>query len=175
MMVAKTCSLALFQRSQDLEDYLRIEKTYVREQNQAIDLSEICICGTKRASCLKLFLSVLGLGVDGYRSFVTHTLKMTRYFRQLVSQAEYLELATEPDTAMVCMRGVPGRGSVQAIDAWNEGLQSYLWAKKNTFFSLPTYRDRKWLRIVLLNPYMTSGIIDEVFSSIEEYHAKNRL
>lgn len=174
MTVAKTCSLALFRRAQDLEDYLRVEKTYVREQDQAVDLSEIGIYGTKRASCLKLFLSVRSLGVSGYRSFVAHTLRMTRYFRQRVSSLSYLEVAAEPDTAMVCMRGVPGEASPEAVDAWNAGLQSYLWEKKNVFFSLPTYRGRKWLRIVLLNPYMTRGILDEVFSSIEEYHAQAR-
>jgi len=172
MAVAKTCSLALFRRSQDLDDFFRVEKTYVREQDHASDLSEIAVCGTKRASCLKLFLSLLGLGVNGYRDLVAHTLAMTRHFRDRALALGFLELAAEPDTAMLCMRGVPEGGSPEEADRWNEGLQEFLLERKNVFFSLPTYRGRKWLRIVLLNPYLTHDTIDEVVASIEEFHTR---
>lgn len=169
MMIAKTCSFALFRRNEDLERYFRIEKSYVRPQDEVVDLSETGIVGTKRATCLKLFLSLLGLGISGYRRFVRHTLQLTDHFRLRASSRPYLELATRPQTAVVCMRGAPRGESGEATDRWNADLQSFLLEKKNTFFSLPTYRQTKWLRIILLNPYLTHDLVDEIFQAIDEY------
>src|SRR5580765_916581 len=148
MAVAKTCSMLLFKNMDHVEKYFRIRKTYEKEHDIVTDLSESGLNGTKRADILKLWLSLASMGLSGYRVYIDHTLEMTRFFTDAVKQRAYLKLATEPETAVICMKGEPNYLAKEQFDKWNEELQDYLLRKKNIFFSLPKYNGQNWQRIV---------------------------
>ncbi len=171
MAVAKTCSLLMFRDNSYLEDYFRIRKTYVKEHNIVTDLSETGISGTKRGDVLKLWLSIESMGMTGYRYYIDHTLSLTSFFVEKVKRKSYLKLATEPETAVICMRGEPDHLEPKLFDKWNEGLQDFLLKRRNTFFSLPKYKGENWQRVILLNPFLTRNHIDEIFTAIDGYHS----
>lgn len=54
-------------------------------------------------------------------------------------------------------------------DQWNADLQAYLLQTGNPFLSLPTYRGRRWLRAVLLNPYTDEDILRALFEQIDAF------
>ncbi len=169
MAVAKTCSLLMFKNKDHLEEYFRIRKTYVKEHDIVTDLSETGITGTKRADILKLWLSLENMGMNGYQAYVDYTLELTRHFTDAVKQRKYLRLVTEPQTAIICMRGEPDYLDKTQFDKWNEELQDFLLRKKHTFFSLPKHNRENWQRIIILNPFLTKEGINEIFQSIDEF------
>jgi glutamate/tyrosine decarboxylase-like PLP-dependent enzyme len=168
MMVAKTCSLVLFKDFQNFDNHFRIKKDYVRENDIAVDLSELSVPGTKRADVLKLWLSIQSMGIRGYESYVDHTMEIAGHFAQHVEARPTLKMAYPMETAMTCIRSEP-MGDESNHDVWNADLQGYLLSKRNTFMSLPTFNGRKSLRVILLNPFLTKDVIDNIFEYIDEF------
>lgn len=171
MMVAKTCSLVLYKNNSRFEEYFRIKKDYVRENDIAIDLSELGIAGTKRPDVLKLWLSIQSMGLNGYELYIDHTMKMIEYFEKCASEYEYLRIAYPSETAMICMRSEPEQVPNNKWNNWNANLQDHLLKEQNTFVSLPKLDDENWLRIVLLNPFLNEEVIDNIFVFIDQFHS----
>ncbi len=172
LYVAKTCSMVLFRDFKSMIQNFRITAPYMKEQNEYINLGEINIHGTKYAEIVKLWLSLLGLGKSGIRELIDFSFEITETFITEISKREYLKLTSRPELNIICFRAEPNQIQNSMLDKWNEKLQNYLLAKTDFFLSLPRYKGKLWLRTVLLNPFLTKGHIESLFSEIDEFNEK---
>ncbi|WP_271725789.1 pyridoxal phosphate-dependent decarboxylase family protein [Bacillus paralicheniformis] len=169
MYIAKTCAMVLFKNHGVLETDCRISAPYMNETAFA-NLGEISVQGTRHADILKLYLSLQHIGLKGYRELLHESLALKDEFTKRVKQRHYLELSSEPDTNVVCFRGIPHNLDEAQWDNWNLELQQFLLNEENVFFSLPAYRGNRWLRAVLLNPFISNTLIQRVFEKIDQFY-----
>lgn len=172
MYVAKTCAMVLFKNLDLLESDFRISAPYMNDTNFT-NLGEISVQGTRHADILKLYLSLQHIGLTGYDQLLNESYVLVEEFVVQVKKRSYLELASEPDTNVCCFRGRPKYLESKQWDQWNLELQQYLLNEERVFFSLPTYRGERWLRVVLLNPYTPISTIHKIFSRIDEFYVKH--
>lgn len=174
LYIAKTCSMVLFRGFNGMVDNFRINTPYMKEQDELINLGEISIQGSRHAESLKLWLSLLNFGINGYRELIGESYFLTKRLLELVKSRKYLELLTEPDTNLVCFR--LNNGS-QSLDELNLELQQYLLRQGNFFVSIPKFKNQNWLRVVILNPFITEEILNRLFCYIDRYYYQinNRL
>ncbi|QHZ48814.1 pyridoxal phosphate-dependent decarboxylase family protein [Bacillus sp. NSP9.1] len=171
MYIAKTCAMVLFKNRGVLETDFRISAPYMNETDFT-NLGEISVQGTRHADILKLYLSLQHIGLKGYRELLHGSLALKDEFINQVKQRHYLELSGEPDTNVVCFRGIPQGLDEAQRDNWNLELQQFLLNEENVFFSLPAFRGNRWLRAVLLNPFISNTLIQRVFEKIDEFYAQ---
>lgn len=174
LYIAKTCSMVLFRGFNGMVDNFRINTPYMKEQDELINFGEISIQGSRHAESLKLWLSLLNFGINGYRELIGESYFLTQRLLELVKSRKYLELLTEPDTNLVCFR--LNNGS-QSLDELNLELQQYLLRQGNFFVSIPKFKNQNWLRVVILNPFTTEEILNRLFCYIDRYYYQinNRL
>ncbi|NOK70957.1 MAG: aminotransferase class V-fold PLP-dependent enzyme [Chloroflexi bacterium AL-N10] len=169
LYVAKTCVMLLFKDMATLKNAFRVQAPYMRDAGDFINLGEVSVQGTRHAEVLKLWLSLQHIGKTGYAQLMEESYRLTDYFAQQVQKRPFLEMAGKPETNLVCFRGIPSWVSQTEWDNWNANLQTHLLQKGNTFLSLPTYRGHRWLRAVLLNPFMDEEIINNLFDQIDTF------
>jgi glutamate/tyrosine decarboxylase-like PLP-dependent enzyme len=94
MHVSKTCSLLIFRDGDILKKYFSMKAFYTKEQNEFVNLSEISIQGTKHSECLKLWLSILSIGLSGYEVMIDNSLAITEKFVHRLKQIPNIEFAS---------------------------------------------------------------------------------
>ena len=121
----------------------------MKEQTDFINLGEITIQGSRNAEVLKLWLSLLSIGTDGYRQLINHGYNLSYKFTQLVAKLSFIELITEPETNVICFRFKAEDTNQQ--EQLNITLQEYL-LKHGVFVSIPRFNGQIWLRDGVIEP-----------------------
>jgi glutamate/tyrosine decarboxylase-like PLP-dependent enzyme len=165
--VAKTCAMALFADADVLRDDFRVGDPYTRGDDATPNLGELGVQGTRRADVLKLWLTFQHLGRSGLERLIAESYRLTAAVRDRVASREALELASEPETNLVCFRAAPEWCAPGERDALNARVQRTLLREHDVFVSLPTYRGRRWLRVVLLNPFTDGAVVDRLFDGVD--------
>jgi glutamate/tyrosine decarboxylase-like PLP-dependent enzyme len=164
--VAKTCAMALFADIDVLQEEFRIGAPYMRGDDAIPNLGELSIQGTRRSEILKLWLTLQHLGREGLTQLIDESYRLTTTIRNRVVDHDALELASEPEMNLVCFRAAPEWCPSDEQDELNSQLQRTLLSEHEIFVSLPTYRGKRWLRVVLLNPFAGEETIDRLFDGI---------
>lgn len=172
--VAKTCAMALFADVDVLQAEFRVGAPYMRGDDVTPNLGEVSVQGTRRAAVLKLWLTLQHLGRAGLEQLVDEGYRLSVVVRDRVADHDALELATEPELNLVCFRAAPTWCPPDQRDELNSRLQQTLHTEHDVFVSLPTYRDERWLRAVLLNPFTDESTIDRLFEAIDAFLRANR-
>jgi glutamate/tyrosine decarboxylase-like PLP-dependent enzyme len=169
LYVTKTCASALFRDMGWLHSHFRVSAPYMNTEDDWVNLGELSVQGTRHTDVLKLWLTLQHLGKAGCAELIEGSYVLTDHVVAQIRQRPHLELASTPDTNLVCFRGCPPAVPTSQWDGWNAGLQRYLLQQRQTFFSLPLLRGQRWLKAVLLNPFTTAAQIDELFLAIDTY------
>ena len=175
LYVTKTCAIVMFRQFDLLEQHFRVLAPYMHDHDDWLNLGEFTVQGTRHPDILKLWLSLQHLGQAGYGAIVDYGYELTRHFVKAVQARPFLTLASQPEMNLVCFRGEPPAVPPDRWDSWNQGLQQQLTDWGDYFLSLPVYRDQRWLKAVLLNPYTTAAHIDALFEQIDRYGASHGL
>lgn len=158
--------MVLFRDFKGMVDNFRINTPYMKAQDELINLGEISIQGSRHAESLKLWLSLLSFGINGYSELIEQNYFLTDKLLNLIKVRDYLELLTEPDTNLICFRLNDGSHS---LDELNLELQHHLLRQGNFFVSIPKFKNQNWLRIVIINPFITEEILIRMFRYIDEF------
>lgn len=169
LYVTKTCASVLFRDMGLLDRHFRVSAPYMNTEADWTNLGEISIQGTRHTDVLKLWLTLQHLGKTGCAALIDAGYALTAHFVDQVRQRSYLELASPPEMNLVCFRGCPPSLPLSQWDAWNAQLQQVLLSQQQTFLSLPIFRQQRWLKAVLLNPYTTVDQITRLFEAIDRY------
>ncbi len=167
--VAKTCAMALFADEDILQEDFRIGAPYMRGNDAIPNLGELSVQGTRRADILKLWLTFQHLGRDGLEQLIDESYRLTALIRDRVVKHDALELASRPEMNIICFRAVPEWCPSEKQDDLNNRLQQTLLSEHDIFVSLPTYRDNRWLRVVLLNPFTGEETLQRLFGGIDGF------
>ncbi|SFR66872.1 pyridoxal phosphate-dependent decarboxylase family protein [Halogeometricum limi] len=167
--VAKTCAMALFADADVLREEFRIGAPYMRGDDAIPNLGELSVQGTRRADVLKLWLTFQHLGRDGLEQLLDESYRLTALVRDRVERRDSLELASDPETNIVCFRATPDWCPRDERDELNGRLQRTLLSEYDVFVSLPTYRGSRWLRTVLLNPFTGEETLDDLFEGVDTF------
>lgn len=173
LYVTKTCAMVLFRRFDLLREVFRIPAPYMGNPADIPNLGELSVHGTRHPDVLKLWLSLQHIGRRGYASLIEGSCRLAEFFAAQVRQRAVLELATCPEINLITFRGVPPGRSPEAQDDWNARLQDYLLHEGNAFLSLPHFRGRRWLKAVLLNPFMNEETILALFRRVDAFAQAN--
>lgn len=174
LYVAKTCAMLLFRDMGVLERDFRIPAPYMAEAGGFTNLGEITIQGTRHAEVLKLWLALQHLGRRGYGGLVEQGMDLARYLAGGVAARHWLTLAAAPDTNLVCFRAAPNDRTPEGQDALNARLQRRLHDEDGFFLSLPVFRERRWLRAVLVNPHADTVSLDRLLAALDRLCAEER-
>lgn len=167
--VAKTCAMALFADSDVLEEDFRIGAPYMSGDDAIPNLGELSVQGTRRADVLKLWLTFQHLGRNGLEQLIDESYRLAAVIHDHVVEHDALELASTPEMNLVCFRAVPKWCPSEEQDDLNNRLQRTLRSEHDIFVSLPSYRDSRWLRVVLLNPFTGEETIRRLFDGIDTF------
>jgi len=168
MFVAKTCSMVLFADKNAMISAMQISSPYMKDQTDFRNLGEISVQGTRHADVLKLYLTMLSFGRNGFSAMIAHSFAVKENFLVLIASRKYLEVCTTGDTNIICFRIAvhsPAEG-----DRIMEKLYDIL-LSKGYFLSLPIYKGRSWLRCVLLNPFLTESTLVSLFEHIDAFYS----
>ncbi|MBR9800469.1 aminotransferase class V-fold PLP-dependent enzyme [bacterium] len=170
--VTKACALVLFRDEQILDRAFRIAAPYMslNEEHGHVNLGEWGIQGTRAPDIAKWWLTLLQLGQSGLAELVDHSCQLTELLLAEIRQREFLEIATPPEMNIVCFRDCRAHGGELERGAWNARLQSHLMKSADTFFSLPHYRESRWLKAVVLNPFTTQEDFSEIFAAVDRFN-----
>lgn len=168
LYIAKTCAMVLYRDMRLLHEDFRIFAPYMKEIEN-VNLGEISVQGTRHPDILKLWLSLQHIGKCGYDELINKNMKLTQYFMSCIQERAYITVTNIPQTNVICFRVTPSYLPEDKWDDWNTKMQNYLLNEENIFISLPTYRNCRWLRVVLLNPYTDESIIDNLFKKIDNF------
>jgi glutamate/tyrosine decarboxylase-like PLP-dependent enzyme len=174
LYVAKTCALLLVRDMGALEHDFRIPAPDMAEAGGFTNLGEISIQGTRHAEVLKLWLTLQHLGRRGHGGLVEQGVDLARHLADGVAARPWLTLATAPDTNLVCFRAAPDRLAPEGQDDLNARLQRRLHDEDGIFLSLPIFRERRWLRAVLLNPHLDAAGLDRLLAALDRLGAEER-
>ncbi|WP_346289486.1 aspartate aminotransferase family protein [Sphaerothrix gracilis] len=169
LYVTKTCVMVLFRQFEVLQSAFKVAAPYMTEDAQWPNLGELSVQGTRHADILKLWLSLQHIGAQGYAHIIRQNYQVTAYLLEQLHQRSYLQLASQPEMNILCFRGTPDWISPADWDQWNANLQQYLLRKYDVFISLPSYQGQRWLKVVLLNPYTDSSVIDRLCQGIDTF------
>jgi glutamate/tyrosine decarboxylase-like PLP-dependent enzyme len=169
LYVARTCAMVLFREFQQLETEFRISAPYMQAADDLINLGEITIQGTRHADGLKLWLSLQHFGKKGYAQLIDESYKLTDYLLKALQKVPDLEVVGQPDMNILCFRSIPAKILPADRDQWNSDLQAYLLQKTNIFLSLPVYQGQRWLRTIILNPYINQTQLDHLIQEINQF------
>ncbi|MGB7248230.1 MAG: aminotransferase class V-fold PLP-dependent enzyme [Phormidesmis sp.] len=178
LYVAKTCATVLFKRIEVLYQHFRMSAPYMSDDSQWSNLGELTLQGTRHPDILKLWLSLQHIGTDGYANMIHYSYQLTAQFVQAIQARPALQLASQPQMNLVCFRLAPDWIDENRWDSLNKQLQHHLLNAQpasSTFLSLPAYRDQRWLKAVLLNPYTRLGHIEQLFQNIDAFTRSIRL
>jgi L-2,4-diaminobutyrate decarboxylase len=169
--VAKTCVMVLFADADAdvLHEDFQVGAPYMRGDDTVPNLGELSVQGTRRAEILKLWLSFQHLGRDGLEQLIDESYRLATMIRDRIVGHDALELASRPEMNIVCFRGMPEWCPPEERDNLNSRLQQSLLSEHDIFVSLPTYRESRWLRVVLLNPFTDGDTIQQLFNGIDAF------
>lgn len=171
LYVAKTSSMVLFRNFSSMVSNFRITAPYMKEQEDFINLGEITIQGSHNAEILKLWLSLLAIGKDGYHQLIEYGYVLTNICLTEIKHRDYLQLVMEPQTNICCFKI---KLTNYDDDFINSKLHDYL-LQNGFFVSLPRFQGQLCLRMVLLNPFSSKNVIKSCFSLIDKFYNQHHV
>ncbi len=159
MYVSKTTAMLLVQDRQWLHDYFRVSAPYMGEDPELVNPGELSLQGTRHADVLKLWLTMQVIGRNGAAHLIDQSMTLTHAFAQAL-EAAGMTLAAPVTTNIVCFR------PAQASDAVVEQAQRRLHQQGIAFFSTPRWRGQRWLRSVVLNPFVDADRLSAIATAV---------
>jgi len=174
LYVTKTCAMTLFRDASGWRNNFRIGAPYMGEEDDAINLGEVSLQGTRHGDVLKLWMTLQHLGKAGCAEIIEQNFAIAEAFLKAVRDRPYLKLATEPEMNIICFRGEPEYLLPEQWDQWNNELRSHLLAEAGIFLSLPLHQTQRWLKAVLLNPFTETEQIMKLFQATDKFYGRAR-
>jgi L-2,4-diaminobutyrate decarboxylase len=171
MLFAPSLATAvLFRRREDNYGAFSQEANYLfarRPEEADFDLALRTVECTKRTSGIMLWLALRVHGVQAIGEMLTRTFDLARAFANLVKMQPDFELATEPQSNILCFRHLPPSLNDPAqLDAHQRQVRRKVVAGGRYFLVQTVLRGKVYLRTTLMNPRTTIGDLEGLLAAI---------
>lgn len=166
LYVARACAMLLFRDASGNVAHFAKAAPYMDRTPGRTNLGELSLQGSRDGAVLKLWLGASQLGWRGVDSLVDRACSLAVDAAERVRRRPGLELASEPDTALVILRAKARPGADQ--DVLNIELRDHL-RRAGYAVSVPVHRSARWVRLVFLNPAVGEPEIDALFDAVDAF------
>ncbi len=122
---------------------------------------------TKLMMCLHPFVLFKEYGTPFIDEYVTAAYDAARLFAQKITERPNFELATFPQTNIVCFRYKKEGNSITSQNLLNKKLRQAILEKGNFYIVQTQLRGIQYMRTTLMNPFSGEQEFDELLSFIE--------
>lgn len=145
-------------------DYLNREED---EEDGYTNLVDKSLQTTRRFDALKVWMSFLARGKDGWSDIITKVMDNARYFHSVVSANKKFFVVTEPEISSVVFRLVDDSRTPEENDETNKKVRRTLLHKYGIVVGQTVSDHRVCLKFTLLNPNVTHQKLDDLVKTIE--------
>ena len=124
---------------------------------------------TKKAMGLKIYLMIKTYGVELFSSYVDQTYDLAREFAELLESNKDFELATAPDSNIVCFRIFKEGTSDEDLNLLNADIREKI-KQDGAFYIVQTVINGKvYLRITIMNPFTTMETLKKLLVKVKTF------
>ncbi|MDZ7740964.1 MAG: aminotransferase class I/II-fold pyridoxal phosphate-dependent enzyme [Bacteroidota bacterium] len=152
-----------YQSFQQRADYL------LSDENQWFDIAKRSIECTKKPMALKVYLMIKTYGEKLFTRYIEHTFHLAREFADLVKNNKNFELATEPESNIVCFRLLKEGYQQEELNRMNAGIREKIIKNGKYYIVQTSIGNKLFLRLSIMNPFTSLPILQELLKEIESY------
>lgn len=146
-------------------DYLNREED---EEDGYTNLVDKSLQTTRRFDALKVWMSFLMRGKDGWDSLISASMKNAQYFYSILKKDDFFAVVTEPEISSVVFRTVNKNLSDKDNDEVNKKIRRTLLHKHGIVVGQTVSDGRVCLKFTLLNPLVTDEKLGFLVNLIKE-------
>jgi glutamate/tyrosine decarboxylase-like PLP-dependent enzyme len=158
----------LVRRPELLEEAFRMRPTYLQDTTDRlgeVNLADRGLQQTRAFRALKVWMSILGYGLDAFRDAIDTCLDLALHVERRVAASDRFELLTPAQLSIVCFRrSAPTEAEAEAVNA---ALVEGLLASGEGFLSSTRVGGRYALRMCLVNHTTSVDDVDRVLDWLE--------
>jgi L-2,4-diaminobutyrate decarboxylase len=124
---------------------------------------------TKTMMVLKAYTLLHQLGMERLAKDVDYRYDLAKQFADILLANKNFELATYPQSNIVCFRFVSADQSLEHINLLNQKIRLHLNASGKYYLVQTTIQDKIYLRTSLMNPYTRLEILLQLISDIQSF------
>jgi aromatic-L-amino-acid/L-tryptophan decarboxylase len=121
---------------------------------------------TRGFRALKVWMSLLHLGVAGYRELVNREIELATHLSDLLRSANDFDVCEPQSLGIVCFRFNPGGENARDLNAFNQATLARVQLGGKAFLSSTVLNGVFWLRACILNPQTTPGDLIELVDAV---------
>jgi len=107
---------------------------------------------TKSALGIIAYTALKYYGKEYYRSYIDSRYDLARVFAEMIKSDSLMELATLPESNIICFRYIPAGYDENTISQINASIRDRI-VKEGSFYIVQAELDGKlWLRVTIINP-----------------------
>ncbi len=122
---------------------------------------------TKTMMAAKVFSILAVHGTQLLRANVDRLHELCRRFAVLIRQRKHFEIATEPETNILCFRHTGQAGVPTDLNALNNHIRQRLTQAGRHYLVKTTLRGKIWLRTTISNPFTSETEMVDLLDAIE--------
>lgn len=162
MLLPISCSCILFKQKSDL-DVLSFHSDYLNraedEEDGYDNLVSKSMQTTRRFDALKVYMSFMTRGKDGYEELIDTMIENAQYFYDILHAQSRVETLNSPELSSVVFRIIPEDDS-QDIDSFNKYIRRSLMHDYGIIIGQTVAKGSVYLKFTLLNPTSTKDDFD---------------
>jgi len=121
---------------------------------------------TKSALGIIAYTALKYYGRDYYRSYIDSRYDLARVFAEMIISDPLLELATQPESNIVCFRYIPAGGSESSVNQINAAIREQI-VKEGSFYIVQAELDGElWLRVTIINPVTSENDLKSLLKRV---------
>ncbi|MDG1545185.1 MAG: pyridoxal-dependent decarboxylase [Candidatus Poseidoniia archaeon] len=164
------CTVALFKTPSILRELNSIEGTnyLFHDETDEINIGEYSLQCGRRVDSLKLWLTWKYLGDNGFEKHINHLFDMAKYAEEKINSSEKLVLISPVNYLNLCFQIKPKGLNVKQINDFTIAIRHKLLEKGKAMVNYAKIDDNDCIRLVTVNPDLTTEHLDTFFRNIEE-------
>lgn len=163
MCTPTVCAAILVRDHRHLDHAFEQEASYLlhAKDQPGFDFISRTVECTKAGLGLRLFMTLAAMGEAGLAAHVEGLVERATLASTLIAAHPRFEVAISPETNILCFR-------INGDDSRQLEIRRRLLERGNFYISSTLYRDRRWLRLVFMNPNTTLADIEALLKEILE-------
>ncbi len=123
---------------------------------------------TKTMMCLHWFVLLKVYGEQLFDEYVTRQYDLAHSFAKMLMKDPHFELATLPQSNILCFRWIEKEMSLDALNQVNARIRQQLLADGEFYIVQTTLRGTLYLRTSLMNPFTTADHLQQLLEKIKK-------